>query len=343
MRNDRHYLVTPKMVICVWAKINRILNKRSNELLGPSAGAVSYTHLDVYKRQALSWGYGIASLFINDKYRTFPFGNILPFLSPLDNAYRGIIPRWDVFFNFTLLRMLSYNMDFLERWNKQLTPVTSNVNSNLDLPSPSRPEFRRSSSVSTLEPIQESGKDQILNERARLTAPHHIQDYSIANYIAYVTYTPLFIAGPIITFNDYVYQTQHTLPSINKNRILIYASRFILTLLAMEFILHFTYVVAVSKTKAWDGDTPFQISMIGLFNLNIIWLKLLIPWRLFRLWALLDEIDTPENMIRLVDNNYSALAFWRGWHRSYNKWVVPVSYTHLDVYKRQLFTLSRIV
>lgn len=26
------------MVICVWAKINRILNKRSNELLGPSAG-----------------------------------------------------------------------------------------------------------------------------------------------------------------------------------------------------------------------------------------------------------------------------------------------------------------
>ncbi|CCD25548.1 putative O-acyltransferase NDAI_0F02300 [Naumovozyma dairenensis CBS 421] len=305
---------------------------------------VLFSIVHVFKRNrrlatALTWTYGIAALFINDKYRTYAFGNILSILSPLDNGYKGIIPRWDVFFNFTLLRMISYNMDFLERWTKQLSISPASSSSSMaDPQDSSEPMFRKSSSRSILEPIEESGKYQILNERARLTAPHHLQDYNIFNYIAYITYTPLFIAGPIITFNDYIYQTQHTLPSINRNRIIIYTARFVLCLLTMEFILHFAYVVAVSKTKAWDDDTPFQISMIGLVNLNIIWLKLLIPWRLFRLWALLDGIDTPENMIRLVDNNYSTLAFWRAWHRSYNKWVVRYIYIPLGGSHNRILT-----
>lgn len=50
--------------------------------------------------------------------------------------------------------------------------------------------------------------------------------------------------------------------------------------------------------------------------------QLLIPWRFFRLWALLDEIDPPENMVRCMANNYSTLGFWRSWHRSYNLWIV---------------------
>lgn len=62
--------------------------------------------------------------------------------------------------------------------------------------------------------------------------------------------------------------------------------------------------------------------MLGYFNLHIIWLKLLLPWRFFRLWSLLDGIDPPENMVRCMSDNYSALAFWRGWHRSFNRWIV---------------------
>lgn len=53
-----------------------------------------------------------------------------------------------------------------------------------------------------------------------------------------------------------------------------------------------------------------------------IHIQLLIPWRFFRLWALADGIDPPENMIRCVTNNYSTLGFWRSWHRSYNLWIV---------------------
>jgi len=98
----------------------------------------------------------------------------------------------------------------------------------------------------------------------------------------------------------------------------------------MEVMLHFLYVVAISKAQpAWDLYTPFQLSMIGYFNLHIIWLKLLLPWRFFRLWALLDGIDPPENMVRCMSDNYSALAFWRGWHRSFNRWTVRYVYVPL--------------
>jgi len=98
----------------------------------------------------------------------------------------------------------------------------------------------------------------------------------------------------------------------------------------MELMLHFIYAVAISKAQpAWQLYTPFQLSMLGYFNLHIIWLKLLLPWRFFRLWALLDGVDPPENMVRCMSDNYSTLAFWRGWHRSFNRWIVRYIYIPL--------------
>ena len=98
----------------------------------------------------------------------------------------------------------------------------------------------------------------------------------------------------------------------------------------MEFLLHTIYVVAISKSNPnWSTYTPVQLSMLAFFNLHIIWLKLLLPWRFFRLWSLLDGIDPPENVVRCMSDNYSALAFWRAWHRSYNRWIVRYIYIPL--------------
>ena len=98
----------------------------------------------------------------------------------------------------------------------------------------------------------------------------------------------------------------------------------------MELILHYIYAVAISKASPdWSMYTPGQLSMLAYFNLHIIWLKLLIPWRFFRLWALVDGIDPPENMIRCVSDNYSAFGFWRSWHRSLNRWIVRYLYIPL--------------
>ena len=126
-----------------------------------------------------------------------------------------------------------------------------------------------------------------------------------------------------MTFNDFVSQSRYRAATIEGPRTLRYAIRFLLCLLAMELVLHYDYVGAISASSpTWGSYTPAQLSLLSFFNLHIIWLKLLLPWRLFRLWALLDGIDPPENMLRCVSNNYSTLSFWRAWHRSYNRWLV---------------------
>ena len=163
-----------------------------------------------------------------------------------------------------------------------------------------------------------------------MEVPAKSQDYSFRNYLAYSLYAPLYLTGPILTFNDYISQVRYSPSSINPTRTTLYGIRFLICLLTMEIMLHFIYAVAISKAQpAWELYTPFQLSMIGYFNLHIIWLKLLLPWRFFRFWALLDGIDPPENMVRCMSDNYSTLAFWRGWHRSYNRWIVRYIYIPL--------------
>jgi D-alanyl-lipoteichoic acid acyltransferase DltB (MBOAT superfamily) len=67
-------------------------------------------------------------------------------------------------------------------------------------------------------------------------------------------------------------QVQHPLKVSYRERA-IYAFRFICSLLTMEAVLHTMYVVAIKDTKAWEGDSPADLSMIGFWNLVIVWLK----------------------------------------------------------------------
>ncbi|KZV96527.1 glycerol uptake protein 1 [Exidia glandulosa HHB12029] len=103
-------------------------------------------------------------------------------------------------------------------------------------------------------------------------------------------------------------------------RAMRYASLY-LCLLTMEVVLHYMYVVAIKDARAWAADTPVQLCMLGFWNLIVVWLKLLLPWRFFRLCALADGVELPENMVRCMANNYLPKAFWRAWHRSFNLWT----------------------
>lgn len=169
-----------------------------------------------------------------------------------------------------------------------------------------------------------------LSERDRINTPASAKDYSFRNYVAYALYAPLYLTGPIITFNDYISQLKYPPASIEKSRTIKYAIRFLLCLLAMEVVLHFDYCVAISKGNPdWSDYTPAQLSLLSYFNLHVLWLKLLLPWRFFRLWSLIDGIDPPENMLRCLSNNPSTVAFWRGWHRSYSRWLIRYVYIPL--------------
>ncbi|KAG9310440.1 MBOAT, membrane-bound O-acyltransferase family-domain-containing protein [Chiua virens] len=186
-----------------------------------------------------------------------------------------------------------------------------------------------------------SEPESTLTEKQRSASPHSLDHYTYANYLAYVLFPPLYIAGPILTFNNFMWQLRHPV-DIRPRALVGYLARFLICLLIMEFILHYMYVVAIKDTKAWQGDTPLELSMIGFWNLMVVWLKLLVPWRFFRLWSLAGGIDPPENMVRCMANNYSTLGFWRSWHRSYNLWIVRYIYVPLGGTKNIAVTTALI-
>lgn len=163
-----------------------------------------------------------------------------------------------------MLRLVSYNMD--RYWAARASLV-----------SPSTPSARSSS---------------ILADPS---------EFTWANYLAYILYPPLYLAGPIMTFSSFITQlrpvafpsspssSRHR-PDLAKKSILAYTVRFIVCFLTMEIVLHYMYVVAIKdsyvmysaagkgghgnlRKYAWDGDTPFQLAMISLWNLVIVWLK----------------------------------------------------------------------
>ncbi|OTA04359.1 glycerol:H+ symporter (Gup1), putative [Trichoderma parareesei] len=261
---------------------------------------------------AATWIFNIGTLFANELtmgYRLQLLANwVGPPWGPLAHwgywldRWGGILTRWDILFNITILRLISFNLDYY--WS-------------ID---------KRSSNS-----LEKKGLDPAsLSERDRISIPADIKDFSFRNYVAYALYAPLYIAGPIITFNDYISQSKYRAASIEWPRTIRYGVRFLLVLLAMELILHYDYVGAISKAApVWSDYTAAQLSLLSFFNLHIIWLKLLLPWRMFRLWALVDGIDPPENMVRCVSNNYSTQLFWRAWHRSYNRWLIRYIYIPL--------------
>ncbi|KAH8118197.1 MBOAT-domain-containing protein [Phellopilus nigrolimitatus] len=257
----------------------------------------------------LTWIFNISVLFAIDRNSGYRFASLSPSLTYLDSV-QGVYPRWYIPFNITMLRLVSFNMDYF--WSCRAASLP-----------PARPENE-------------------MNHKQRTATSHNFEVYSFVNFVAYVLYPPLYIAGPIMTFNDFMWQHVKSTSIPSWPMVIKYLVRFLACLLVMEFVLHYMYVVAIKDSAAWTGDTSFELSMIGWWNLIVVWLKLLLPWRFFRLWALIDGIDPPENMIRCMVNNYSALGFWRAWHRSYNLWIVRYIYIPLGGTKRQLVSTALI-
>lgn len=284
---------------------------------------------------AATWIFNIGILFANELSRGYPLSGVAGLFLPSQtsaaggvgdqtgwgawiDSYGGLIPRWEVLFNITVLRLISFNLDYY--WS-----LNSSASSSIEVWLPGMSERVLAEHADA--PKKKQLDPSNLSERDRVSIAAKPTDYTFRNYLAYALYSPLYLAGPIVTFNDYISQCRYKLSSVTRTRTFLYGIRFGVCLLTMELCLHFLYAVAISKAQPdWQVYTPFQLSMLGYFNLHIIWLKLLIPWRFFRLWSLIDGIDPPENMVRCMSDNYSALAFWRGWHRSLNRWILRYIY-----------------
>ena len=105
--------------------------------------------------------------------------------------------------------------------------------------------------------------------------------------------------------------------------------RLAVALLLLEVGLHYVYVFSLPSAASLLSLPLLALSALVYWTLNAIWLKFLVLWRFFRLFALLDGVEPVENMTRCVDNNHSVQEFWREWHRSFNRWLLRYIYIPL--------------
>lgn len=166
----------------------------------------------------LTWTFNIGILFLNDRYSGYRFGELHQSLEYLvceshryiyhflivvilkdQEKYTGFYPRWHVNFNIIMLRLVSFNMDYY--WAcRQIGPTEVRVRYLCWFV---RNDRKLAQTVASL------------NEKQRQTTSHPEEMYSFLNYIAYTLYPPLYITGPIMTFNDFVWQVRPILLTAN--------------------------------------------------------------------------------------------------------------------------------
>ena len=79
------------------------------------------THLPKRAIPPVTWLFNIGVLFANELARGYPYSEIAEAMLPFPLAvnwsksldlYGGLIPRWEILFNITVLRLIAFNFDF---------------------------------------------------------------------------------------------------------------------------------------------------------------------------------------------------------------------------------------
>jgi D-alanyl-lipoteichoic acid acyltransferase DltB (MBOAT superfamily) len=104
--------------------------------------------------------------------------------------------RWEICFNLSILRMLSFSLDL--HWQRQKAQEV----------------LRQGADQCELDGrLAKASNLSAANVRVALTARQRQQlplpgpaDYNLTLYLAYVLYPPLYLAGPIVTFQDFGWQ-----------------------------------------------------------------------------------------------------------------------------------------
>ena len=224
-------------------------------------------------------------------------------LAPLDALeFQGILPRWWVHFNLLVLRLISFGADL--HWRRLETRAAG------------------------------------VRVRHSETKAESRAAYSFFEYFAYCLYPPLYLAGPTCVFHKFAPQLYRAQTTHSRRAVARYALvKFALVFLLLEVWTHLVYTNAMALGRVWTrGATfgPFEVGATSLATLNFMYLKFTVMWRFFRLWALASGVEAPENMLRCVNNNATILGFWKGWHASYNKWLVRYVYVPLGGAKYRL-------
>ena len=320
-----------------------------------------------------TWTYAITILLLKESYR-IQYQPPFTILQPLFARSYGGMYSWYLAANFLILRLISFSLDhgracvYHRRQNaaspKTDSPVIEVCAASLasgaqrsikDEGKEKDKEKEQNMGTEkeidvigkhdeTLNPLlgHASRKDQIQIEGSTggsrdIRAPLELVEFNLFNFAVYMFYAPLYMAGPIITYSDFVISAKTNV----KVSIFswMYCCRWLLCLALMEFLMDKLPLFAVLSSGLLFQLEVSEVAGTAYMMLKLMWLKFLLVWRFFRLWGLADGIEAPENMLRCMSNNYSLEQFWKGWHSSFNKWIVAYLYKPLGGRERPIFSV----
>ena len=312
--------------------------------------AVWQREAGITRSSAVTWIYALAVILFKESYRVQHLPG-LRFLRPVFDRNHGGMYGWQLPANFLVLRIISFSLDLQwagrahdERKEEEDGEEEEEEGGGGTPRSRSSSKIRRGGgregglslvpspshsprpTTATASDLLSSPPPSIPPATSAEETPRPLDQYNLVNYLSYMLYAPLYTAGPIISFNAFVENTHHPQRAEDPVR---YGLRWLVCLCLMELLTASFPFFAVIKSGLFPFLSCAELAVVAYTTLKMMWLKFLIVWRFFRLWAMADGTLAPENMRRCMSNNHSLEQFWKGWHSSFNRWIVRYMYKPL--------------
>ena len=231
---------------------------------------------------------------------------------------------YEFIITYALMRMLSFNIEYKKIYYDQTVPES--IFSLNQARSHCMECFNGNFCSKCLENAVIADKDKLGNS------------FDIINFTNYIFYLPLLFNGPLINYNNFIFQlgiwkdSQHN--NLKKMNKFLYCLKLLLLLVIMEVYNHFLFPIFLFRNgyntcEPNKGITLFYYCFICINILTFLWLKFAIIWKFGRLLAWCDGIYVEENMNRIIYDIYSLEEFFRGMNRSLNRWIVRYLYIPL--------------
>ena len=147
---------------------------------------------------------------------------------------------------------------------------------------------------------------------------------SICVYFSYVFYFPLFWQGPTMLARDFWLQLQSRYKSKSSKRqsgVLRAAVSTLAFAIVLEIVNHWLFFGML----VLGGKIPTMPSSEGVLALLghvfALWLRMVVWWRVFRVWALLDGVRVCDNFGRVMFFCRSVSELWRNFNVSVHQWT----------------------
>ncbi|ORC92376.1 GUP1 protein [Trypanosoma theileri] len=288
----------------------------------------------------LMWSSHIAVLFLNSYYEGYKFKWFG--LGFLDHLVKPLV-AWTVHYNMSVLRMIAFNTDMhdaiVSSEEKREKLLEKHLNCCIECAKICE-AYTKKKNGSLPPNIQ---LEELGCYKLRTEYPRQPSEYNLLSYLGCIVYPPLFIAGPMSSFNAYISHLHNPTMAVDSVDLRRYGIRAFLNLLLLTAVSHYMYIIAILMNGPVFSAISFPRRAVILYlTLAFIWLKFNCVWKLFRLISLVDGVDVPEDMRRCFTNTVSIQGFWRDWHASFNLWIVRYMYIPMGGNKKKHLTIFPI-